>query len=439
MAKRAQLVNETAADAEIQAVASAASKESKAQAIASTAINVNGTQIDIAPGATPIPIGRRYLSSFPLDSTKRNFNAVSGDHAVIARNEQGVLFIKDQSRYGSFVDGERIAANKWVPLRAGAEINLGSNHEDAPGFTVPEMPRAASEPFKLFEASNLDAEQARYSNSDLRVEITRSDGNSGHDKYMGYITPEAGGKRLKVYLHNSEVNKLQKEKSLSRLRKEQAAYQLSRIIGFENPFPVTAPREEMRLPDGRLTKGWIQEDAGEKLEIGIRELAGRRYGSGSNNNVSRLVKENPKLHASVEEAFIERIIYGDQDDHSGNFTIAMDGSMVVRNIDLDYAFEKDSTPTWTADNYKGINARLHADFSEQPFSPQLRDKLSEFLKRFDNIDGKAELVQTGISAEEIDAVMARTRWLVAEGKFPRALTIAEVLKKLNSQNGATVK
>lgn len=289
--------------------------------LAADEVLVGDRALAIPVGGEQVLVGKSH-KGFPLDRTAAGFGAVSRNHAVLARNSAGTLFVRDAgSSYGTFVNGRKIEANKWVSVPEGAEVRFGRNDREALGFRVPvsdrpvvERPR---EPFKLFPVEQLDRRQRRYNESDLTIRCPRTDGNSGHDKYMGDIRL-ADGRSLNVYVHNSEHGG--KQRSITRLKNELAAYQLSRLIGFENPFPITAPREGF-VARGAATKGWIQEDAGEQLQQGLYMLAGKKYGRAGTAEVSRLVQETPQLKRYIEEAFVERIVYGDFDDHAGNFTI----------------------------------------------------------------------------------------------------------------------
>jgi pSer/pThr/pTyr-binding forkhead associated (FHA) protein len=50
---------------------------------------------------------------------------VSGLHATV-KLDSGLLHVRDEgSNNGTFVDGSRIAAHVWVPVRTGAELRFG--------------------------------------------------------------------------------------------------------------------------------------------------------------------------------------------------------------------------------------------------------------------------------------------------------------------------
>jgi len=154
------------------------------------------------------------------------------------------------------------------------------------------------------------------------------------------------------------------------------------------------------------------------------KIASERYGGrGSNNEVAHLVKEDPEIHKQVEQAFVERLIYGDFANHSGNFVVAPEaGHVMVRNIDLEHGFPSHKTPEWNRVAGPGENQRLRADLSGQPLSKETRDKIDRFVKLYSKEEGRADLAKAGLKPDEIDGLLSRARWLATEGRFPEAKT-----------------
>src|SRR5262249_45268526 len=145
------------------------------------------------------------------------------------------------------------------------------------------------------------------------------------------------------------------------------------------------------------------------FEDGIRQLAKERYGSTSDDAVSQLIKEDPALKREVEQAFVERLIYGDPDNHAGNFVLVeTPGGTKVQSIDLDYAFSAKRQPTWECmDSSAGPNSRLHADFSKQPISESTLGKVKSFVEKYDTPAGREHLAELGLKPKEIDGVLSR--------------------------------
>src|SRR5262249_14652372 len=153
------------------------------------------------------------------------------------------------------------------------------------------------------------------------------------------------------------------------------------------------PRVYVR--DGKLLRGWIQDATGVTLEQGLMELAEKRFGKGNFDNVSRLVKSDPRLYRQIEQAFLERFILGDTDFHSKNMKLLPDGR--VQNFDLDLAMHTNSRPEVTSSPSYGVNDRLLKDLALAPISPESMSKLRSFELRFDNDLGRAKLQSFGYS------------------------------------------
>lgn len=247
-----------------------------------------------------------------------------------------------------------------------------------------------------------------------------TDGNSGHEQYHVRITVD-GGREFDVFIRH-----LNGEKAESRLRKELAAYQLNGMIGFDNGFPATSVRSFEH--EGKTKFGAVQVDAGEPFDFFIRRMAHERFGDSSSDNVVKLIHEDANVRREVEQAFIERLVYGDTDNHADNFLGRhdRDGRLRIVNIDLDYGFSDLSFPFWQSLGTHGVNRKLHLEFSERPISAEIRGKLSEFIAKYDNPTGLVKLRELGLSAVEVDAMMSRTRWLAENGVFPKAFKPSEL-------------
>jgi hypothetical protein len=159
-------------------------------------------------------------------------------------------------------------------------------------------------------------------------------------------------------------------------------------------------------------------------------LAKERFGSGDNDAVSRLVKENPQLKHQIEQAFAERLIYGDWDNHAGNFVIVETANgPKIQSIDLDHAFSAKKKPEWIAgDSTALVNARLHADFSGQQLSADTVSKIKSFLQEFDTAAGRQQLRKLGLEPKEIDGLLSRAKYLADRGRFPEAKGAKKVLE-----------
>lgn len=207
--------------------------------------------------------------------------------------------------------------------------------------------------------------------------------------------------------------------SSARVQNELAAPVLNAELGFSNGYPETVIRPGV--------DGIVQEYAGENLHLAMLGRLGDQ--AASPDGLVRLLDADPELAFRLEEAFVERLIYGDGDDHALNFVMSEDG--VVRNIDLDYAFPAGHPePQWLQAPNQGINTGLHAYYSDRPLSPQTVENLSTFVGNYATPEARLQLAQqTGLSPEQIDGVVARAEWFVESGQFPTAYTLQEILAR----------
>jgi hypothetical protein len=281
--------------------------------------------------------------------------------------------------------------------------------------------------------SGLDAQQQILRDAAVEDISRQGGGNSGHEMYRAVIR-DADGNVREVILRETSNH----PHTAERMRKEMAAYKLGQMLGLDNEFPATVERDF--VVNGQVKHGYIQDASGQRFqeqwgEGGIVDLAKQRYpDAAAGDAVSRLVKENPEIRKQVEEAFVERLIYGDIDGHPLNMVVVKEPNALtgaervkVQNIDLDLAFPADKTPDWGPWSGQGVNARLQADFAQQPLSAEARQKIERFIQKYDTPEGRADLARAGLKPEEIAGVVGRARWLAAEGKFPKTKTRQEYM------------
>jgi pSer/pThr/pTyr-binding forkhead associated (FHA) protein len=79
-----------------------------------------------------IQVGKGEESQYKLASSQ-----VSREHATIAVNRKGAVFIMDHSTNGTFINGQKIAAFQFMPVKRGSKVTFGNSEslqwEKVPG------------------------------------------------------------------------------------------------------------------------------------------------------------------------------------------------------------------------------------------------------------------------------------------------------------------
>jgi hypothetical protein len=368
---------------------------------------------ELNPGR-PLEVGGRY-------TIRRSSGAIEEGWRLEGTNPDGSILMYKEG-----------ALRVEVPRADIADANPQLVHREVPPQTRLERKDVAVERVPA-QPGELDSEQIALRDNEVYLNLgKRKPGMGGHDMTMGRVE-HPDGSYQKIVFHQIHDTGDGRSFSAARLRKEMAAYQLNGMLGFDNGFPVTVPREVVL--NGKPAKGWMQDMSGETFEGAIRDLAKQRYGGrGSSEDVSRLIKEDPELRRQVEQAFAERLIYGDWDNHALNYVIVETPTgPKVQSIDLDHAFSSAREPQWITQASQGVNRRLHADFSEQPLSETTLGNIGNFVENYDTPLGRQQLAALGLKPDEIDGVLSRARWLAEKGEFPKAYTHREYLAHRQAQ------
>ncbi|HEY9788173.1 MAG TPA: hypothetical protein V6D17_22485, partial [Candidatus Obscuribacterales bacterium] len=196
---------------------------------------------------------------------------------------------------------------------------------------------------------------------------------------------------------------------------------------------ATAVREvEFVDNQGQLVRGsaWIQEQVGEgwgranQLDAQLRHEAAKLYGPDhySSDGAVRLIADpnQLELRKAVEEALVERAIFGETiDDHGGNLIMAMEGGKPkVYNIDLDYAFNEQPEPLWISAPNKGVIRKIMPALSGQQLSPETVSRVQSFVSKYDSDAGRQHLKDLGLTDAEVNAMLSRAKWFVDHRQFP---------------------
>ncbi|MCA9800987.1 MAG: hypothetical protein KC777_03320, partial [Cyanobacteria bacterium HKST-UBA02] len=253
--------------------------------------------------------------------------------------------------------------------------------------------------------------------------------SKGHLRLDGDVHPEsrrtevypgqmetADGRHIDVVFHAPEHTP---EQQAARLQNEMAGHELSDIIGFDSRYP--AAMESSATVNGRTVDGWVQESSGssEALQDQLRNRTVERFGRVDrfDEDLPKLLNEDPALKSKLEEAIAERLVYGDHDINLHNIALSEDGA--VRNLDLGEAFKTNESPELSTYRHSLLDIGLHKTFAGQEISDPIRQKLGNFAKQFEDVGSQAELARKlNLSEDQVRAVVSRAREMAESGRFP---------------------
>lgn len=90
------------------------------QADEAVLLGPNGQSFEWPSGQETVKVGRAGDSHLQPED-----HLVSGNHALLRRNEGKLMVLDTQSRNGTFVAGERLESMRWTEIPAGAQLAFG--------------------------------------------------------------------------------------------------------------------------------------------------------------------------------------------------------------------------------------------------------------------------------------------------------------------------
>jgi len=267
------------------------------------------------------------------------------------------------------------------------------------------------------KAFNLDQGKVNIQNESLA--------SSAHVEVKAATITHPDGTTSDAYFHSEEMEygKISPAATAERLQKEQGSANLNRIIGFDGSYPES--KALTATVNGKVNNGWIQEAAGKPLDGVLKERAMAQFGTTSqmNEDVPKILDSDPALRTKVEDAVVERIVYGDKDIASKNIGVSgSDGAPTVRNFDMGEGFSPDAAdhaPTLSSYQESLTTIGLKNAMSGRPLSAEMTKKLGDFAAQYSDAGGAARLSQsTGLSTEQTTGVLARVQALLKDGKLP---------------------
>ncbi len=273
----------------------------------------------------------------------------------------------------------------------------------------------ATDAQSIAQITNLNASKDILANGKLTVGSPMQGGEINKEGLFRGTVLGPDGKPIDVVIHlmpEGQVGDI----AASRLRKELVAQVLD--ANLFDCFPATASRKV--TVDGVTYDAWVQVAPGGDFDLGIRAEASKILGitNPSDSQVAGLLNDpaHPEFRKAYEEAQVERLIFGDFDNHSGNNLWGDQGK--VFNIDLDTAFSVSSKYDLFVGDAKGINQDLLLTMSEKTLLPSTLDRVQKFVNQFDTAYGRSYLQSLGLSPQQVDATLARARALLDSGRFP---------------------
>jgi hypothetical protein len=311
---------------------------------------------------------------------------------------------------------EKVVVETVIAGTEGAEV--GTVAGGTAGGTTAEV---AKETGKIIATTGEVAKESALTEGKLTLSTESSSGSTHADVHAGKLT-NADGTVHDVYFHGEEGTA---EATAARVAKEQAGEKLNGMIGFENSYPES---QAVKIEVGGETRsGWIQEAAGKPLESELRSRAVEQFGTTTHmdQDVAKILANDPVLEKQVEQAVVERLVYGDHDIATRNIGVTsgagadgQSGVTAVRNFDLGEGFSESTTPELHSYQNNLSTIGLQNAFSGKPLSQGVRETLRTFVSRYDNPAGLEALRQTGLSDGQLQGVVGRARWLADRGSMP---------------------
>lgn len=229
------------------------------------------------------------------------------------------------------------------------------------------------------------------------------------------------GQTRDIVFHGPEYNNGSHDAALTaqRLTAEKTAARLNKEIGYESNYPEA--RAYTAQVDGKPVKGFIQENAGRPISDEIKEAVVKRFGrvDRMDQDLPRLLEEQPQLKRDLINSAVERVVNGDMDINTTNITRGADGKL--HNIDAGHSFQAGAGKELNTYRQNLMEVGLMKGLSDQPIPAETRAKLQAFADKYktpESIDRLA--AETGAPRQHIQDSVERARQLAQDGKLPPA-------------------
>lgn len=239
------------------------------------------------------------------------------------------------------------------------------------------------------------------------------------ETWLGWVR-SPGGKQVSAIFRPDNGT----EAFAARMQSEIASYGLKRL-GFATNSPVTIARE-VEI-GGQRYRGFIQAVEGVSLADYVQRKLGKPSTGVSKRELVELIKEKPGLYRSYIDAWVYRMMIGEWDNHALNMTVhtRANGTASVRNIDLGDGFRRAKTELdvmpvpGVRQGYDFVNAYLYNELSGRKIPQYKLNELQSLYHEFNSQSGKSRLRSVGLTAQQTEGILGRTRWLLDHKHFPQ--------------------
>ncbi|MBU6452860.1 MAG: hypothetical protein KGS72_13825 [Cyanobacteria bacterium REEB67] len=417
-----------------------------------TAFNPASVAVDAASfGAADVLWGRAYMRSrgdIRFDTILKNTLAggtmgfTSGAGNELARQwQQGDGQYSLSAVLGRGLAGGALgtAAGRLGGMQS--ERSLRLDIKDAPGA----INEARNTPFQRGEI--VDANQAALRDGPITLTA----------RYDHLMTPTY---RASIDLGNNNWQNVLfrpndgSEAFARRMQTELVGYGMGSKLKSANSVPVSVARS-VEI-DGRVVDGYVQEMRGKALLDDLHPGGAATFFRSPPKEMLAKVAADPNFISSYQEAWTQRLILGEWDNHSLNFLTdrsrlsapeapainepteaggfthsdtfdrASDHQTVnVLNIDLGDALrpansKADLIPRpGLRRGYENTSQYFYQIAASKPLSEQTVTNIREFVRQYDTPSGHQELQALGMTPQQTVGAMGRARWLAEQGRLPK--------------------
>lgn len=207
-----------------------------------------------------------------------------------------------------------------------------------------------------------------------------------------------------------------------------AARQQAELVGYgmsskmeANTSPVTVART-VEI-GGKMVSGFIQEMRGTNLFETMLPNTRMSQLMPFDASTRTAFGSDPSIKTAFERAFVQRMIMGEADNHALNFAADRTATGVhVSNLDLGDALRPATHTTeliprpGKRSGYEPLAHHLYDQIAGKPLSPESLVDVQNFLARYDNSAGHAELKALGMTDQQLAGVIGRSQWF-AENRY----------------------